>query len=92
MNKLNGQYAAPTSRGLSAHEIAALMLLHHAPVAATIETLDIAALCEAGLAELIELASGVPQFSITRKGKVLLQILDDLIERDDGTRVDRHNA
>nr|WP_230939336.1 hypothetical protein [Burkholderia vietnamiensis] len=40
----------------------------------------------------IELASGVPQFSITRKGKVFLQIPGDLIERDDGMRVDRRNA
>jgi hypothetical protein len=83
MKALNGRYETPAWHGLSAHELAALMLLQHAPVAAEIETLDILALREAGLAERVERRTGGFQFSITRKGKVVLQMLSGLIEPQD---------
>lgn len=68
---------------LSAHEIAALMLLDQAPVAAESGMLDITALREAGLAELIESASGGPEFSITRSGQAVLRILSAWNNADD---------
>ncbi|WP_063888843.1 hypothetical protein [Burkholderia stagnalis] len=70
---------------LSAHEIAALMLLDQAPVAAESGTLDLTALREAGLAELIESKAGGPEFSITRTGQAVLRILSAWRNPDDET-------
>lgn len=83
MKSLNGRYTTPAGHGLSAHEIAALMLLQHAPVSAEMETLDILALREAGLAERVERRTGGFQFAITHKGKVVLHMLSSLIEPQD---------
>ena len=82
MNSSNGDYALTDTPRLSAHEMAALMLLDHAPVAAEMGTLDIIALLDSGLAELIEPGFGGSIFSITQKGKAVLRMLSALIEQE----------
>ncbi|MCS3397765.1 hypothetical protein [Burkholderia thailandensis] len=62
--------------------MAALMLLEHSPVEIEQGTLDMTALRDAGLAELIDRETGEPKFSITRKGKVLLRILSERVPRE----------
>jgi hypothetical protein len=64
---------------LSAHEMAALMLLRYAPVEAGTEDPDMTALREAGLAELLGRESGRPTIWITRKGSEVLRILGMLV-------------
>jgi hypothetical protein len=67
---------------LSAHEMAALMLLRYAPVEAGAEDPDMAALRDAGLAELLGRESGKPTISITRKGNEVLQMLGATIGQE----------
>ncbi|WP_241022169.1 hypothetical protein [Burkholderia sp. Ac-20353] len=67
---------------LSAHEMAALMLLEQAPVEVERGTLDMTMLRDAGLAELIDRDNGDPKFSITRKGKVMLRMLSEWITHE----------
>ncbi|AOJ03609.1 MULTISPECIES: hypothetical protein [Burkholderia] len=83
MNELHRTSAPSDMPRLSAHEMAALMLLEHAPVEVERGTLDMTMLRDAGLAELIDREKGKPKFSITRKGKVMLRILSELITRED---------
>jgi hypothetical protein len=87
MNRLNGDREPLDMPCLSAHEMAALMLLDHAPVAVEMGTLDIVALRESGLAELIDPGLGESRFSITRKGREVLRILSALIEQEGDFRV-----
>ncbi|AJY44123.1 hypothetical protein I6G56_15480 [Burkholderia humptydooensis] len=82
MNELHGTATPASMPRLSAHEMAALMLLEHAPVEVEQGTLDMTALRDAGLAELVDREKGEPKFSITRKGKVLLRILSVLVPRE----------
>jgi len=70
---------------LSAHEMAALMLLGYAPVEAGVEDPDLIALREAGLAELDDRKTGGQQFLITRKGKEMLRSLSALVVPEDTT-------
>jgi hypothetical protein len=65
---------------LSAHEMAALMLLGHAPVVVERETPDMAALRDAGLAEVVGQESGHPRFRITWCGEAVLRSLRALAE------------
>lgn len=53
---------------LSAHEMATLFLLCHAPIESRMETPDVVALQKAGLAELVESEPGEFRFAITRQG------------------------
>lgn len=83
MKNRNVVCAPSATPRLSAHEIAALMLLDQAPVAAGPGTLDLTALRDAGLAELIESKAGGPEFSITRSGQAVLRILSAWRSPDD---------
>jgi hypothetical protein len=67
---------------LSAHEMAALMLLGYAPVEVGGENPDLAALSEAGLAERNDSETGPQQFLITRKGKEMLGMLSAMIVQE----------
>ncbi|MGZ2746658.1 hypothetical protein [Burkholderia stagnalis] len=89
MKNRNVVCAPSATPRLSAHEIAALMLLDQAPVAAEPGTLDLTALREAGLAELIETEAGGPEFSITRTGQAVLRILSAWRSPDDEAPSDR---
>ncbi|MEX3788845.1 hypothetical protein [Paraburkholderia sp. BR14374] len=62
---------------LSAHEMAALMLLGHAPVKVEmeVEDLDMTALHDAGVAQRIEREPGWQEFSITSEGRDVLRVL-----------------
>ncbi|KVC84962.1 hypothetical protein WJ47_20240 [Burkholderia ubonensis] len=82
MNEPNGISAPAGMPRLSAHEMAALMLLEQAPVEIERGTLDMTKLRDVGLAELIDRDKGDPKFSITRKGKVMLQMLSEWITRE----------
>jgi hypothetical protein len=87
MNNQEGDFERLQAHRLSAHELAALMLLDFAPVAAEMRTLDIVALYESGLAELVEPGSGGSRFFITRKGKTVLQMLIALLEQERGDSI-----
>ncbi|AOK48671.1 hypothetical protein WT60_05340 [Burkholderia sp. MSMB617WGS] len=91
MNEFHGNSVPANMPRLSAHEMAALMLLEHAPVEIERGTLDMTMLRDAGLAELIDREKGAPKFSITRKGKVLLRILSELIPRESVGRPSRRS-
>ncbi|WGS44439.1 hypothetical protein LFL97_27995 [Burkholderia sp. JSH-S8] len=91
MKNRNVVCAPSATPRLSAHEIAALMLLDQAPVAAEPGTLDLTALREAGLAELIETEAGGPEFSITRTGQAVLRILSAWRSPDDEAPSDRRD-
>ncbi|WP_232449828.1 hypothetical protein [Burkholderia ubonensis] len=82
MNEPNGISAPAGMPRLSAHEMAALMLLEQAPVEIERGTLDMTTLRDVGLAELIDRDKGDPKFSITRKGKVMLRMLSEWITRE----------
>ncbi|QBR04363.1 hypothetical protein [Paraburkholderia pallida] len=60
---------------LSAHEMAALMLLSYAPIEVESETPDMTALRDAGLAEVIGQDTAKARFSITWDGEVVLRSL-----------------
>lgn len=59
-------------RLLSPHEIATLLVLLHAPIAAQAKP-EIPQLQEAGLVEQVASASGEPQIRLTREGNAVLQ-------------------
>ncbi|WDD91376.1 hypothetical protein Bsp3421_001284 [Burkholderia sp. FERM BP-3421] len=69
------------ARYLSAHEMAALVLLRHAPIDSRIDNPDVIALLEAGLVELSHAAGDDVQFAITQEGRAVLQALGALDER-----------
>ena len=62
-------------RWLSAHELATLLLLHDAPVALMAVTLDVMALREVGLAQLLESEQGEARFALTVEGNEVLRVL-----------------
>jgi hypothetical protein len=66
---------------LSAHEMAALVLLSHAPIDVRMETPDVVALQRAGLADLVESEIGEFRFAITREGDAVLRALGALNDR-----------
>ena len=63
---------------LSAHEMAALILLSCAPVEIEAEDLDMAALRDAGLAQRIDRDCGRQEISIMREGREVLRVLNAL--------------
>ena len=62
-------------RMLSAHEIATLLLLLHAPVAVMAATPDVMALREVGLVQLVESEQGEARFALTVEGNAVLRVL-----------------
>jgi hypothetical protein len=60
---------------LSAHEIAALLLLLNEPVAVMAATPDVMALREAGLVRLVASEHGEGKFVLTAKGNAVLRVL-----------------
>jgi len=60
---------------LSAHEMAALILLSQAPIDTMMRNPDLAALEREGLAALTKLESGVSRFAVTREGRAVLRAL-----------------
>jgi hypothetical protein len=63
---------------LSAHEMAALMLLGYASVKVEAENLDMNALHDAGLAQRIDRGPGCQVFLITSEGRDVLRALGAL--------------
>ncbi|MBR8165672.1 hypothetical protein [Burkholderia vietnamiensis] len=63
---------------LSAHEMAALMLLGYASVKVEAENLDMNALHDAGLAQRIDRGPGCQAFLITSEGRDMLRVLGAL--------------
>jgi hypothetical protein len=66
---------------LSAHEMAALVLLCRGPKELRMRSPDVVALQEAGLAGLIEAEIGESRFAITSEGNAVLQALGVLNDR-----------
>ena len=60
---------------LSAHEMATLLLLLHAPIDALTATPDATALQNAGLARLVDSDQGNARFAITDEGNAMLRAL-----------------
>jgi hypothetical protein len=60
---------------LSAHEIATLLLLLHAPVDLIAATPDVISLRESELVHLVQSEQGQTMFAITDKGNAVLRIL-----------------
>jgi len=73
MKKQGVEHQDPGFPQLSAHEMAALMLLGHAPVKVEVEDLDMTALHDAGLAHRIDREPGLQEFSITSEGRDVLR-------------------
>ena len=68
---------------LSAHEMAALMLLGYASVKVEAENLDMNALRDAGLAQRIDRGPGCQAFLITSEGREVLRALGALTASGD---------
>jgi hypothetical protein len=81
MKTIDRNRASDDARYLSAHEMAALVLLRYAPIDSRFDDPDVTALLEAGLVELIHSASGGFQCAITQEGRAVLQALGALDER-----------
>jgi hypothetical protein len=62
-------------RMLSAHEIAALLLLLNAPVEVMAATPDVMALREVGLVRLVACEYGEGKFVLTAEGNAVLRVL-----------------
>lgn len=60
---------------LSAHEIAALLLLLNAPVEVRAATPDVIALREVGLVQLVASECGAGKFVLTAEGNAVLRVL-----------------
>jgi hypothetical protein len=71
--QLNNRTAG--TRYLSAHEIATLLVLLQAPVDVMAATPDVAALREAGLAQVVDAGQGKARFAITDEGNAVLRVL-----------------
>lgn len=81
MNTIEYSRLSEEARCLSAHEMAALVLLRYAPIESRMRTPDVVALHSAGLAELIESESGEYRFAITNEGNAVLRALGALRDR-----------
>jgi hypothetical protein len=81
MKTLERDRAPHDARYLSAHEMAALVLLRYAPRDARLDHPDVAALLDAGLVELTPTADGEFRFALTPEGQAVLQALGALDER-----------
>lgn len=81
MNTIERTRASDNARCLSAHEMAALVLLRHAPIDSRMDTPDVVALQKAGLVELVESETGEFRFAITRQGNAVLRALGALNDR-----------
>ncbi|SDG22550.1 hypothetical protein [Paraburkholderia phenazinium] len=66
---------AAGTRYLSAHEIATLLVLLQAPVDVMAATPDVAALRDAGLAQVVDAGPGNVRFAITEEGNAVLRVL-----------------
>jgi hypothetical protein len=75
MKAIQRDSGAAGMRCLSAHEIATLMVLLQAPVDAMAATPDVAALREAGLAQVVDAGQGKVSFAITDEGNAVLRVL-----------------
>jgi hypothetical protein len=75
MKAIQHNSKAASMRCLSAHEIATLMVLLQAPVDAVAATPDVAALREAGLAQVVDAGQGKVSFAITDEGNAVLRVL-----------------
>jgi len=85
MKNPGGKHRGAGSPRLSAHEMAALMLLGYAPVKLEVEDPDMIALQDAGLARRTEYDPGWQEFSITNEGRDMLRALDALNAPEDVT-------
>ncbi|RKP44583.1 hypothetical protein [Trinickia fusca] len=74
MTELRHRAAFSTLR-LSAHEMAALLLLCHAPIDVALADSDVMALKDAGLASLVECEPHRFQFVMTEQGNAVLHAL-----------------
>jgi hypothetical protein len=81
MGTIERSRASENAPCLSAHEMAALVLLCHAPIESRMTSPDVVALQKAGLAELLEPEIGESRFAITREGNAVLQALGALNDR-----------
>lgn len=68
---------------LSAHEMAALILLGYAAVEVEVEDLDMTALRDVGLAQRVKREPGRQEYSITREGREVLRVLRALAAPED---------
>ena len=75
MREMGHNHASAEVYGLSAHELAALLLLRDAPVARMAVTPDVMALREVGLVQLVESAQGEARFALTVEGNAVLRVL-----------------
>jgi hypothetical protein len=75
MKAIERNSGAAEARCLSAHELATLMVLLQAPVDVMAETPDVAALREAGLAQVVDAGQGKVSFAITEQGNAVLRVL-----------------
>jgi hypothetical protein len=75
MKNIEHDYASEEPLRLSAHELATLLLLLHAPVDLIAATPDVISLRESELVHLVESEQGETMFAITDKGNAVLRIL-----------------
>lgn len=75
MNRGGPAFASSAARCLSAHEMAALLLLRQGPIDAACAPHDAATLQHSGLACRYEAESGGMRFAITDQGKAILHAL-----------------
>jgi hypothetical protein len=84
MKTIECRRASEDAPRLSAHEMAALLLLRHAPIDVTMGNPDVMALQNAGLADLIESEMGKFKFAITSRGNAVLRafgVLNDSMDK-----------
>jgi hypothetical protein len=75
MKVIERKYGAEAALCLSAHEIAALLLLLQAPVDVMAATPDVMALRDVGLAQMVESEQGKARLAITNEGNAVLRVL-----------------
>jgi hypothetical protein len=75
MKIIERKYGSEAALCLSAHEIAALLLLLQAPVDVMAATPDVMALREVGLAQMVESEQGKARLAITNEGNAVLRVL-----------------
>ena len=75
MKTIEHDFASEEPLRLSAHEIARLLLLFHAPLDLISATSDVVSLRESGLVHLVESEQGRTMFAITDEGNAVLRAL-----------------